>query len=222
MRVASIQTLMDRHKGLVAAIVTALAASALMSRDLSPAIRLALTWDVLAAVFLAIAWTSILRSGKQDIREQAARYNVNDFVVLLLCLLGVVASLIAIVGLVRSAAGLPYALKERRLALAVATVALSWFFLHTVLALHYAHSYFVPNDEKTGQQSGGLEFPGDDPPDYLDFLYFSFVLGATSQTSDVTITAKAIRRLVLLHGTVTFAFNTVLLALTVNVAASLF
>ena len=222
MRTLNVSALVERHRGLVGAIILALAAFFLMPRDLSPALRLVIAWDVLAAVFLAVAWTSIMRSGREDIGAQAAHYNVNDKLVLLLCMIGVLASLIAIVDLVISAAQLAYVPKERRLALAVGTVVLSWFFLHTVLALHYAHSYFVPKDDRSGKPSGGLAFPGDDAPDYLDFLYFSFVLGVASQTADVAITSKPLRRVVLVHGTVAFGFNTVLLALTVNVAASLF
>jgi len=222
MRAVSVFTLMDRHKGLLAAILVACIAAFTLLRVLPAPLRLVVTWDILAAVFLIIAWTAFLNSGTRDIRKQAVSYSVNDLIILLLCVFAVVASLIAVVGLVTTSQGLADEAKERRLGLAVLTVALSWFFLHTVLALHYAHSYFVPKEGTNGVQSGGLEFPGDEVPDYFDFLYFAFVLGATSQTSDVTITTKPIRRLVLLHGTITFAFNTVLLALTVNVAASVF
>ena len=110
-----------------------------------------------------------------------------------------------------------------RLVLSVVTVVASWLFLHTVLALHYAHQYYWPKRQPSHPDAhhGGLEFPGGESPDYMDFLYFSFVLGATSQTSDVAITGKQIRRLAMLHGTLAFAFNTLLLALTINVAASL-
>jgi uncharacterized membrane protein len=88
-------------------------------------------------------------------------------------------------------------------------------------AVHYAHAYYWPKNDATGEHFGGLDFPGGEAPDYFDFLYFAFVMGATGQTSDVAITAKPIRRLATLHGVLAFAFNTVLLALTVNVAATL-
>jgi uncharacterized membrane protein len=92
---------------------------------------------------------------------------------------------------------------------------LSWAFIHTIFALHYAHEFY---DEDIG---GGLAFPGGETePDYWDFVYFSFVIGMTSQVSDVGVTHKEIRRTVAAHGVVSFVFNAALLALTVNIAAS--
>jgi uncharacterized membrane protein len=92
---------------------------------------------------------------------------------------------------------------------------LSWALIHTIFALHYAHEFY---DEIAG---GGLAFPGDDKePDYWDFVYFSFVIGMTSQVSDVGITSKQIRRTAAAHGVVAFFFNAALLALTINLAAS--
>jgi len=100
------------------------------------------------------------------------------------------------------------------LVLATLTILLSWAFIHTIFALHYAHEFY---DEAAGQ---GMTFPGGDPnPDYWDFVYFSFVIGMTSQVSDVAITSKVIRRTVAAHGVVSFLFNAALLALTVNIAA---
>ena len=98
--------------------------------------------------------------------------------------------------------------------LAILTIVLSWIVVHTTFALHYAHDYY------SGTQAGGLAFPGDDKPDYWDFVYFSFVVGMTAQVSDVGITSKAIRRTATAHGVISFFFNTALLALTINIAAS--
>jgi uncharacterized membrane protein len=141
----------------------------------------------------------------------------------MLCVVAVVASLVAITSMVVGIRDMPIERKILRLVLSVVTVVGSWLFLHTVLALHYAHQYYWPK-HRVGDPAahrGGLEFPGGEAPDYLDFMYFSFVLGACSQTSDIVITGKRIRRLAMLHGTLAFAFNTLLLALTINVAASL-
>jgi uncharacterized membrane protein len=102
------------------------------------------------------------------------------------------------------------------LAGAILTIALSWAFTHTIFALHYAHEFYGLGRHR----GGGLEFPGDSEPDYWDFLYFSLVIGMTSQVSDVAVTAKVIRRTVAAHGVVAFVFNTTLLALAVNIAAS--
>lgn len=96
-------------------------------------------------------------------------------------------------------------------------LALAWAFMNTMFALHYAHRYY---GDGGGQQSlGGLDFPGDEDPDYWDFLYFSVVLGMTFQVSDVQITSRRLRRVALIHGFVAFVFNVVILALSVNVIA---
>ena len=100
-------------------------------------------------------------------------------------------------------------------ALAIATVILSWAFIQTIFALHYAHDFYGK-----GQRANGLKFPGDDKPDYWDFVYFSFVIGMTFQVSDVAVTNKWIRRSVVAHGVLSFFFTTTVVALTVNMAAS--
>ena len=182
-----------------------------------------MAWDALVIVFLASSWTAMLRGGHATMRYRAAHYDTSDMVLLVLCVAAVIASLVAITGMVVGIGQMAPEKKMFRLLLSIVTVAGSWLFLHTVLALHYAHHYYWPK-RKAGHPDahrGGLEFPGGETPDYADFLYFSFVLGATSQTSDVAITSKAIRKLAMLHGTFAFAYNTVLLALTVNIAASL-
>ena len=99
--------------------------------------------------------------------------------------------------------------------LAIATVVLSWAFIHTIFALHYAYDFYGD-----GKRANGLKFPGDDKPDYWDFMYFSFVVGMTFQVSDVAVTNKWIRRSVVAHGIVSFFFSTTVVALTVNMAAN--
>src|SRR5262249_35749031 len=95
------------------------------------------------------------------------------------------------------------------------TILLSWTFVHVIFALHYAHEFYAAKP-----RGGGLTFPGGDEPDYWDFLYFSLVIGMTSQVSDVAVTGRTIRRTVAAHGVVSFLFNAALIALTVNIAAS--
>jgi len=186
-------------------------------------LRAVLGWDALVIVFLGLTLTAMLRGGHETMRYRAAHYDTSDSVLLLLCIVAVIASLIGITSMVVGIKDMPTERKIMRLLLSVITVVASWLFLHTVLALHYAHHYYWPKRRSGDPDThhGGLDFPGGEAPDYGDFLYFSFVLGATSQTSDVNITGRSIRRLAMLHGTLAFAFNTLLLALTVNVAASL-
>ena len=118
-------------------------------------------------------------------------------------------------------AGKPEHHLTRHLLLALVTVVLSWLLVHAVFGLRYAHKFYDDNDAITGSRTGGLDFPGEDSPDYRDFAYFSFVIGMTCQVSDVQVTSREMRRRVLQHGVLSFGFNTVILALTVNTVSTL-
>jgi len=174
--------------------------------------RLLVGWDVFAAFYLVLVFTMVLRSGITHIRRNAVLQDDGRFLILLVTALGAFASIVAIVFELgasnRSAPGL---------ALATVTIALSWASVHTGFSLHYAHEYY------RGDKPGGLQFPSGDQhehADYWDFVYFSFVIGMTAQVSDVGITDKVIRRTATVHGIISFVFNTALLALMVNIAAS--
>jgi len=91
--------------------------------------------------------------------------------------------------------------------------------IHTSFTLRYAHIFYGDHETKPNMHAGGLDFPGDALPDYLDFAYFSFVLGMTFQVSDVQITSRRFRRLALLHGMISFVFDTTMIALTINILA---
>ena len=113
--------------------------------------------------------------------------------------------------------------KAWRVALAFGTVAASWFMVHLIFALHYAHEYYAPEEPPVaGKVAGGLSFPGGEAPDYWDFLHFSTVIGVAAQTADIAFTSKPLRRIGTIHGIVAFTFNTVVLALTINLLAGLF
>ena len=103
--------------------------------------------------------------------------------------------------------------------LALAALGTSWLLIHTIYAFHYAHRYYQAEKRKT-EAGPGLDFPGALDPDYFDFLYFSFVIGMTSQVSDVQVTSRDMRRITLIHGVLAFAFNMLVLALSINVVAS--
>jgi uncharacterized membrane protein len=154
----------------------------------------------------------VLRSGLAHIKRNATLQDDGAFLILLITALGAFASLAAIVfELGASHHGVP------ALVLATATIALSWATVHMAFSLHYAHEYY------RGAKPGGLQFPSGDQhehADYWDFVYFSFVIGMTAQVSDVGITDKIIRRTATVHGIISFVFNTALVALMVNIAAS--
>jgi len=174
--------------------------------------RLLAGWDAFAALYLVLAYVMMLRCGVAHIKRSAIVQDDGRFLILLLTALGAFASLAAIVSELGASKDNPTAL-----AIAVVTIALSWSAVHTAFALHYAHEFY------RGKTPGGLQFPSGDEhadADYWDFVYFSFVIGMTAQVSDVGITDKIIRRTATVHGIISFVFNTALLALMVNIAAS--
>jgi uncharacterized membrane protein len=195
-----------------------LAALAFLPTSLSGPTRALVAWDLGAGLYLALAWRMMLRETVEKMRWRARIQDDGAVAVLVLTLVAAVASLAAIALELVGCKDLPAAAETAHLVLAGVTILLSWCFVHTAFALHYAHEYYV---ERGAPHREGLQFPGPDPPDYADFLYFSFVIGATSQTADISIASRTMRRLALLHGTLAFLFNTTLLALTVNIAASL-
>jgi uncharacterized membrane protein len=174
--------------------------------------RLLFGWDALIAVYLVLVYAMMLCNDHQHIRRAAAMQDDGRFVILLVVATGAFASIAAIV----SELGTPHR-GVLELSIAITTIVLSWAAVHTTFALHYAHDYY------RGAKPGGLQFPSgdkEDHADYWDFVYFSFVIGMTAQVSDVGITDKTIRRTATAHGIVSFIYNTALLALTVNIAAS--
>jgi uncharacterized membrane protein len=174
--------------------------------------RLVLGWDALIAVYLVLVYAMMLCNDHQHIRRAAAMQDDGRFVILLVTAIGAFASIAAIV----SELGTPHR-GVLELSIAITTIVLSWAAVHTIFALHYAHDYY------RHATPGGLQFPSgdkEDHADYWDFVYFSFVIGMTAQVSDVGISDKTIRRTATAHGIVSFIYNTALLALTVNIAAS--
>lgn len=184
----------------------------LLSETRRLATRLIVGWDAFAALYLVLAYIVMLRCDVGHIRRSAVLQDDGRFLILLLTALGALASLGAIVFELGAAKG-----NKAGLILAIVTIALSWTLVHTAFALHYAHDFY------RGKKPGGLQFPSGEAhteADYWDFVYFSFVIGMTAQVSDVGITDRIIRRTATVHGIVSFVFNTALLALMVNIAAS--
>jgi uncharacterized membrane protein len=172
-------------------------------------------WDVGVALYLLLAYRMMSQASVNDIRRRAAIQDEGAAALLVLTPAAAIASLAAVVvelGTTQSGEG------WASLVVGMGTILLSWGFLHTIFALHYAHEYY---GERGDDRIGGLKFPGSEAPDYWDFLYFSFVIAMTSQVSDVVITSKVIRRLVNVHGVLAFFFNVSVLALTVNMVFNL-
>lgn len=171
---------------------------------------------------LGLTWMVIARAGAAETRASAERQDPSSIPVLVFVIAATIASSAAIVFMLKTAKGLSAQAFALRLLLAASTVALSWLLIHTRFAFHYAHLYYRRHDEKLGVHTNpGLTFPGNHPPDYLDFIYFAFVIGMTSQVADVCTASRAMRRLALAHGLVAFIYNMAILALSINILSSL-
>jgi uncharacterized membrane protein len=180
-----------------------------------------LAWDVTCLTFIGLAIAMMWGADPARMRAVAATQDQGQGVILALVIAAAAASIWVIAKELSAAKDDVGLIKGLRVALVFATVAASWFMVQLIFALHYAHEYYAPDDD-TPRDAGGLLFPGGELPDYWDFLHFSVVIGVACQTADVSFTSKELRRIGTLHGVVAFTFNTVVLALTINLLASLF
>lgn len=181
--------------------------------------RLIIGWNTMACLYLILGGVMMARSSHDSIRHRAQYQDEGRLVILLLVAMAAIASLAAIIAELAVTKQMSGVAKYAHIGLASFTIISSWAFTHTMFALHYAHDFY---SNRARGRPAGLEFPGDDQPHYGDFLYFSFVIGTSGQTADVSITSKPMRRIGLLHCVLAFLFNTTVLALTINIAASLF
>ena len=183
------------------------------------AIREALAWCVGGAVYLLLAFRVMYNCTSEKVRTRAARQDDSAVVILVLVLFAMFSSFAAIFGINSDAKNATDAGKLFFVGLAAVTILTSWLVTQVAFTLHYAHEYYAPHN--TLGKGQPLSFPDEATPDYWDFFYFATSFGAASQTSDVIINAKSFRRLATLHAIVSFFFNTMVLALTINLAASL-
>jgi uncharacterized membrane protein len=184
----------------------------------SMATKLLLGWDIGVVLYLFLVYQLMMTCGLDDIRRRAAEDDEGAVALLILTGLSglaIMGAIVAELGIAK-VAGQPQS--AYGIAIAMVTIFVSWAFVHTIFALHYAHEYY---GERGDHAIGGLNFPGRQPPDYWDFLYFSLVIAMTSQVSDVAITSKVIRRIVTVHGALGFFFNVAVIALTVNIVSNL-
>jgi len=180
--------------------------------------RFVVAWDAGALAYLGSALTVFARFNLSRVKSRAADQDEGATVILMLTVAAALVSLGAVIGLLGEAKNIPAAKQHGTLALAVATILISWLLIHTMFALHYAHEFYGGEDVGRG---GGLKFPNEAQPDYWDFVYFSFVIGMTFQVSDVQVTNKRVRRLAVAHGVVSFFFSVTIIALMVNIGSTL-
>lgn len=184
--------------------------------------RIIMTWNIGAICFLSLTLAMMNGATPQTMRHKAQIQDENRLTILTLFVVSSCASLLAIAYILKNSKALPEWQLTLHVGLSIVTIIVSWVLVHTMFALHYAHLYYSNNANKYSQiNSEGLNFPHESQPDYWDFLYFSFVIGMTCQVSDVAISGRSMRRLALVHGILTFFFNTVILALSINIIAGL-
>jgi uncharacterized membrane protein len=181
---------------------------------------IAIAWDAFAFSCLVLAWGGMLAHGAKA-RVQNAQQHDSSRATIASCLILAALTSLATAGILLEKAKMLHEAHvagfavEGHVILVAVTVVLSWVLVHTLLAIHYAHLFY------SGTTGDGLEFPGEKAPDFFDFAYFSFVIGMTFQVSDVQITSRVVRRIALLHSLLSFAFNTVIVAFSINLATAL-
>jgi uncharacterized membrane protein len=197
---------------------TIIVAYFLTPRDLREATRLLIAWNVGAWTFLVLIAT-MFASPKGSARKQAWLEDENQWVLLVLGLVASGAALAAIVSELGPVKDMTGALKAWHLALVLTSILSAWTFIQVMFTLHYAGVYF---GRTHGKIRGGLQFPGTQEPGWMEFVYQAFAVGCTFASSDVNVTTPRMRRIVAIQGTVSFFFNTIILALAINIAAGFF
>lgn len=180
--------------------------------------RLIIGWNVTTLLYLFLATQMIMQTNHQRMRLRAKQQNEGEYVVLAMVVVAAVVSLGAIVmelGVVKELSGF---IRKAHVVLAVVTIFSSWAFTQMMFALHYAHGFYTAVDRG---QDGGLLFPNQAQPDYIDFLYFACIIGTSGQTADVSFTSQSMRKIGLIHSVLAFFFNTSLVALMINIASGL-
>lgn len=206
-----------RHQSLVLAVVVAAACFAFLTSGQFTAQNLLISWDLGALVYLALSWYRMMTSEVHLIRKRAADLDFSDSLLLLLASVAALASIAGIAMELRNVQGSAPDVALAKACMVTVTILISWVFLHTLFTIHYAHRYYAGEGK-----GGGLHFP-DDPeePVYWDFLYYSFTIGVAAQTADIEVTSTLMRKLTLAHSVLSFLFNTTIVALAINVGASL-
>ncbi|NLR82610.1 DUF1345 domain-containing protein [Chitinophaga eiseniae] len=192
----------------------------LMNVSFHPLVLYTLLWDVFAISYIVTGWIVFYNRTVEELRtwariDDGSRIFVSFFVVL-----ASIASLVIVLLLMLSKE-VSGGSKVIYLPVAITGMLASWVMVHTTLTFHYANLYYDDDGTDVTKHAGGLEFPSEKHPDYIDFAYFSFVIGMTFQVSDVEISRRVIRRTALAHGLLSFALNTFVVALTINLIAGL-
>lgn len=192
----------------------------LLNNNISLLLLAMASWIVFTMIFLVCSWIVIVKRTVPQIRKKASEDDGSVLFVNLMVLISSFAGMLIVLFIIISKDS---TVRESVLFLpsCVLGMVLSWVMVHTIYVFHYAHEYYDSTDKNGNKYIGGLVFPEENEPDYLDFAYYSFGLGCTFQVADVNITSRKIRRLTTVHSLISFVLNTFVVALTINLIAGL-
>lgn len=197
---------LDSHHRLMIGLFVAASAYFIFPANGDESARFVIAWVSFIVTVLALMWITIVTVHPRDLPQLSRLQDSSRLLILLFVIVAAGASMFAVIDLINN---------HTQTMLAVVAIVGSWSLVHSVFIIRYAHLYYGNNLKQT-KRPGGLDFPHEPEPDYLDFAYFSFVIGMTSQVSDVAIGSKAMRRTALAHGVLSFGFNAIIVALTVG------
>lgn len=206
------------HKIIICLVIAIVVYLVVDLENINPITRIMIGWDAFSLCMIVMSWITFKITTPTEIRKQAGIQDSSRLAIFIITLIATFAGFSAVLLLLITKSRVTESVD---VPVAILGMLFSWFLVHTIFAMRYAHIYYGDHETKPDIPAGGLDFPADHKPDYHDFAYFSFVLGMTFQVSDVSITSKRLRKLALLHGIISFGFNTIIVALTINVIAGL-
>ncbi len=214
-----IQSIRSRPR-LILALIIAASTDLILPDQLAKQLttRLIISWNVFSFSYLALSMEMMFGATPEHMQKRAMDQNVGRLAVLVLVFISALACITSSIISLSVAKEIHGQLKWEHIVLAGITVFTSWLFTQVMFAQHYAHDYYF---SLSHQHDPGLHFPGTAKPDYFDFVYFSCVIGTSAQTADVSFTNGSMRRTGLAHGILAFFFNTILIALTINIGSGL-
>jgi uncharacterized membrane protein len=202
------------HKLLICLVIAFIVYLLIQINHLDVLTHVMIGWDTFSLCMIVMSWITFSITTSQQIRELAKAQDSSRVIIFTIVLISTFASFLAVLLLIVAKKEFKSA-EAFHLTIAIAGMVLSWILIHTIFTLRYAHIFYGDDEEEPETHAAGLEFPDDLKPDYVDFAYFSFVLGMTFQVSDVQVTSKRLRRLVILLGILAFGYYTIMLALTI-------
>ncbi|TDO24795.1 DUF1345 domain-containing protein [Pedobacter duraquae] len=212
---------LDAHHKLIITVIIAAITFGLTYGKVGGGMQFMIVWVAYALSQILLSWITVLAVHPIEMQQQAKLQDSSRTLIFLVVLGAALASLFVVLLLLKSTKELSGWDLRFHILMSIASVMCSWIMVHTLFVFRYAHLYYGDPEKKGHKFAEGLQFPEEKEPDYLDFCYFSFVIGMTFQVSDVEISSRRIRRLALMHSMIAFGFNTVIVALSINIISGI-